>query len=63
MARLPVRKIDRKSRAERSRYVTKQKDTSKGGLGSEIAGLFSKVGLDEEIPELRAIWVKSPSSS
>ena len=26
---------------------------SAGGLGSEIAGLFTKVGLEHEIPEMR----------
>ncbi len=61
MARLPVRKIDRKSRAKRNRYVTKHKNTSKGGLGSEIAALFSKVALDEEIPVLRGVRMRRPS--
>jgi plasmid stability protein len=32
-----------------------------GGLGSEIAGLFRKVGWDVEIPELRGFHIKPPS--
>ncbi len=32
-----------------------------GGLGSEIASLFRKVGWDVEIPELRGYHVKPPS--
>jgi hypothetical protein len=31
----------------------KQEDIQAGGLGTEIASLFSKVGLDADIPELR----------
>lgn len=30
-----------------------------GGLGKEISGLFSKVGLDSDIPELRGHKVKA----
>lgn len=30
-------------------------------LGSEIAGLFSKVGLDSEVPELRGHEIKPAS--
>jgi plasmid stability protein len=29
-----------------------------GGLGKEIAGLFSKVGLEADIPELRGHTIK-----
>jgi hypothetical protein len=29
-----------------------------GGLGTEIAGLFSKIGLEAEIPELRGHEIK-----
>ncbi len=32
-----------------------------GGLGTEIAALFSKSGIDFEIPELRGHEIKSPS--
>jgi antitoxin FitA len=32
--------------------VTEEEDRS-GGLGTEIASLFSKIGLDSDIPELR----------
>jgi plasmid stability protein len=31
-----------------------------GGLGNEIAGLFSKIGLEGDIPELRGHTVKPP---
>jgi plasmid stability protein len=30
-----------------------------GGLGKEIAGLFTKVGLEADIPELRGYTIKS----
>ena len=29
-----------------------------GGLGTEIAGVFSKIGLEAEIPELRGHMIK-----
>ena len=32
-----------------------------GGLGSEISGLFSKVGLDSEVAELRGQKIKPAS--
>jgi plasmid stability protein len=35
------------------RDALKEEDTQAGGLGTEIASLFSKIGLDAEIPELR----------
>ena len=30
------------------------------GLGSEIVALFSSIGLDSEIPELRGLSVETP---
>ena len=39
-----------------------QKDNaSTGGLGSEIAALFAKVGLDSDMPELRGHLVQPAS--
>ena len=35
------------------RNAAKEKDAPAGGLGTEIASLFAKVGLDMDIPELR----------
>jgi len=35
------------------RNAAKEEETPAGGLGTEIASLFTKVGLDAEIPELR----------
>ncbi len=35
------------------RDALKEEETQTGGLGTEIASLFSKIGLDAEIPELR----------
>jgi plasmid stability protein len=32
-----------------------------GGLGTEIAGLFRKTGLDSDLPELRGHQPKPPS--
>ena len=32
-----------------------------GGLGTEIASLFAKVGLDADIPELRGREIEPPS--
>jgi hypothetical protein len=31
------------------------------GLGTEIASLFAKIGLDEEIPEFRGYGIEPPS--
>lgn len=31
-----------------------------GGLGSEISGLFTRAGIDHEIPELRGHTIKAP---
>ncbi|PYV12885.1 MAG: toxin-antitoxin system [Acidobacteria bacterium] len=42
------------------RRAAKQEETPKGGLGSEIAALFSKVALDAEIPELRGSKLEPP---
>jgi plasmid stability protein len=35
------------------RDALKDEDAPAGGLGTEIASLFSRVGLDADIPELR----------
>jgi plasmid stability protein len=35
------------------RNAVKVEDVSSGGLGTEIASLFAKVGLKADIPELR----------
>ena len=43
------------------RNAAKEEDTSVGGLGTEIASLFTKVGLDTDIPELRGHEIKSTS--
>ena len=44
------------------RDVVKEEERPGGGLGTEIAALFSGIGLHEgeEIPELRGYTVKSP---
>ncbi len=43
------------------RVAVKAEDSPGGGLGSEIARLFAKVGLPAEIPELRGHTVKPAS--
>ena len=43
------------------RNAAKEEDTSVGGLGTEIASLFTKVGLDTDIPELRGHEIKPTS--
>jgi antitoxin FitA len=35
------------------RDALKEEETQGGGLGTEIASLFSRIGLDADIPELR----------
>lgn len=35
------------------RNAVRGEDATAGGLGSEVAALFSQAGLDTEIPELR----------
>ena len=43
------------------RRAAGQEITPSGGLGSEIAVLFSKSGLEGEIREFRGVRVKRPS--
>ena len=43
------------------RNAAKEEDTPVGGLGTEIASLFTKVGLDADIPELRGHEIKPAS--
>jgi len=42
------------------RDAVSRDDAPPGGLGSEIAAMFAKIGLDEEIPELRGFKIKPP---
>lgn len=42
------------------RGATGEGEVSTGRLGSEIAALFAKAGLDEEIQELRGCTLKPP---
>ena len=43
------------------RNAAKEEDIPVGGLGTEIASLFTKVGLDTDIPELRGDEIKPAS--
>ncbi len=43
------------------RNAAKEEETPAGGLGTEIAALFTKVGLGAEIPELRGHEIKPAS--
>jgi antitoxin FitA len=43
------------------RDAVKEEDSPAGGLGTEIARLFAKVGLEADIPELRGHEIKPPS--
>jgi plasmid stability protein len=43
------------------RDAVKEEDSPTGGLGTEIARLFAKVGLEADIPELRGHKIKPPS--
>lgn len=40
------------------RNAVREEDASRSGLGTEIASLFSKNGLEAEIPELHGYEVK-----
>jgi plasmid stability protein len=42
------------------RDAVKGEEPTGGGLGTEIAELFSKAGFDEGIPELRGFKIKPP---
>ena len=42
------------------RDATKVELTPAGGLGTEIASLFAKSGLETDIPELRGYEIKPP---
>lgn len=41
--------------------VQKEEKTPAGGLGTAIASHFKKVGLEEDIPELRGYTIKPPT--
>jgi plasmid stability protein len=43
------------------RDAVKEEDPPSGGLGTEIARLFAKVGIEADIPELRGHEIKPPS--
>jgi antitoxin FitA len=43
------------------RAAAADEETSAGGLGTEIARLFAKIGLDSDIPELRGQKLRPPS--
>ena len=43
------------------RSAVNEEDLPAGGLGTEISGLFTKIGLDRDIPELRGYGLKPPS--
>ena len=43
------------------RNAAREEDTPVGGLGTEIASLFKKIGRDADIPELRGHEVKPAS--
>jgi plasmid stability protein len=43
------------------RDVVREEPIPAQGLGTEIASLFGKAGLDEDIPELRGHGIKPPS--
>ena len=43
------------------RNAVREKDATQGGLGSAIASLFTNIGLETEIPELRGHKVKPAS--
>lgn len=43
------------------RNAVNEQGAAVGGLGTEIASLFAKAGLDEDIPELRGYKIKPVS--
>ena len=43
------------------RNAVNEQDAAAGGLGTEIASLFAKIGLDEDIVELRGYNIKPAS--
>ena len=43
------------------RNAVNEQDGAAGGLGMEIASMFAKVGLDEDIAELRGYEIKPAS--
>lgn len=43
------------------RNAAKEDDTPVRGLGTEIASLFTKIGLEADIPELRGHGIKPTS--
>lgn len=40
--------------------ASQEQDVPAGGLGTEIARLFAKIGLKKDIPELRLYQIKLP---
>jgi plasmid stability protein len=43
------------------RNAVVEQDVPAGGLGTEISALFTKIGLDSDIPELRGHQIKPAS--
>ena len=43
------------------RSVANEEEAATGNLGRDIASLFQKVGLKQDIPELRGYVIKPPS--
>jgi plasmid stability protein len=41
--------------------VHEDEDEPAGGLGTEISGLFAKIGLESDIPERRGQAIRPPS--
>lgn len=54
------RSMEQEVREILRRAVNSEESPPAGGLGTEIASLFAKVGLKEDIPELRGHNLRTP---
>ncbi|HEY6352539.1 MAG TPA: Arc family DNA-binding protein [Candidatus Angelobacter sp.] len=59
-ARRNGRSMEQEVREILREAASKEEAASAGGLGTEIAALFAKIGLDEQIPELRGHTLEPP---
>jgi len=60
-ARLNGRSMEEEVRDILRSAAHEDEDEPAGGLGTEIAGLFARVGLEADIPELRGHKIRLPS--
>lgn len=60
-ARRNGRSMEQEVREILREAASKEEPSPAGGLGTEIAALFARIGLSQDIPELRGHTIKPPN--